>query len=95
MRAFNDVGGRIYQKGKVPTESDGSHWRSDVFQDEVMLPSALTWDARQPISIITIQALADLGYTVDPTKADPFKITGMSKRAVPGQPVWRCGVEVK
>ena len=33
-------------------------------------------DVRNPISNITIQSMADLGYAVDPSEADEFDLPG-------------------
>ena len=35
-----------------------------------------------PLSAITIQAMADLGYTVDVTQADAYTLPGTSKIAI-------------
>lgn len=97
IEAFNKVGGEGYTGGgKVPmdTESEyvlppygvGDHWRSSIFGNELMC-SRSSSDA--PLSIVTIQALADLGYVVDASKADPFLIRlGSSK--IPVTHI-RCG----
>ena len=69
--AFNDVGGQDYVGKKVPVEKmDGSHWRGNVFDwGELMLP----WGGGA-LSAITVQSLADLGYDVDVTQADPYTL---------------------
>ena len=48
-----------------------SHWRESVFQNELMT-GFLNAGVPNPISIMTIQSMADLGYVVDNTVADPF-----------------------
>ena len=63
-----------------------------VFVDELMVSGWISWDAQRPIGIITVQALADLGYTVDVTQADPFKLPVLSKRAITPLLQMRCGV---
>lgn len=77
--AFDAVGGRDYSGAKVPLDKkDGSHWRRSVFGDEVM-------GGGGPLSAITVQSLADLGYGVDVTQADSFTLpraTSGSKIAV-------------
>ncbi len=69
--AFNRVGGAGYPYGKVPVEADLSHWRHDVFGYELMNPYH---ENRSPLSLVTIQALADLGYPVDVSKADFYTL---------------------
>lgn len=78
VAAFNAAGGDDYAGGKVPLEnqrggrgSQDSHWRWVPLRDELM-SYALN---RLPIlSAITIQAMADLGYNVDASVADPFTL---------------------
>ena len=69
IRAFDDAGGRNYAVEKVPVEPDGAHWRYDIFQNEVLASSGGHF---RSLSAITVQALADLGWVVDVTQADPL-----------------------
>ena len=79
IAAFDDAGGADYAGGaKVPVEERiEAHWREDVFdgdeQAEVMTPT-ITIGAS--LSAITIQSLADLGYTVDVSLAHPYRLPG-------------------
>ena len=68
VAAFNALGGH----GKVPLEDDLSHWREDVFGNEIMTP-VYSRD-NEPLSRITLQALADIGYQVDVTQADLYTL---------------------
>jgi len=59
----------------VPLESEGGagtralHWRESVFADELMTG----WiDGDGALSVLSVAALADLGYDVRPAGADPF-----------------------
>ncbi len=77
--AFGEIGGGRYRDGRiVPVESGGvqgqsdSHWRESVFENELMTPFLST--GREPLSLLTIESLADLGYHVDPTAADFYRI---------------------
>ena len=100
IAAFNDAGGRNYTGKKVPLEEDGAHWRASVLRGELM---ESTSDGRS-VSAITIQALADVGYSVDVTQADPYTLPrarAAKVAALPGdrlmgrlapQPEWSCGV---
>lgn len=77
IKAFDDAGGLRYTGGKVPVANIGgrgtidSHWRRDVLDGEVMGPSA----PGGRLSAITLQALADLGYEVDLSKADRYRLS--------------------
>ncbi len=79
IAAFNEAGGDSYGDAKVPVEnqagpgSGDSHWRQSVFVTELMTPFASV-GTPDPLSAITIQSLADLGYTVDVGLADPFTL---------------------
>ena len=70
IAAFNSAGGRNYPGPKVPAQREiGSHWRFSVFHDEVLVRQLTGWGW---LSAITVQSLADLGYSVDVTQADPY-----------------------
>ena len=70
IAAFDQAGGTDYQDPKVPTERDGLHWRSSVLSGELMtLIRRIEDDA---LSAITLQALSDLGYSVDLSAADSY-----------------------
>ena len=90
IAAFVASGGASYQGPKVPVENDrtyGSvniHWRESVFGTELMT-SALQ-AGRDALSAITIQSLADIGYTVDVEAADAYTLPGASASAsAPGR----------
>ncbi len=78
--AFERAGGRNYRGGAiVPVENGGtrgsadSHWRESVFENELMTPFLST--GIEPLSAVTIEAMADLGYNVDPSVADNYRIS--------------------
>ena len=72
IMAFDAAGGTNYTSGaKVPVTSRGSHWR---FTGDIMGP----W-AGSALSAITVQSFADLGYVVDVSQADPFRLPGSAK----------------
>ena len=96
---FNSRGGLSYSGAKVPVEngvgwggSRDTHWRLSVFGHELMATGIYTLGAN-PLSSITIQALADLGYDVDKTQADPYYVSGAIGRDAPGFLPLGCGVE--
>lgn len=78
VAAFNTVGGATYTGGgKVPVENSqggagtrDSHWREAVLQNELM--TGFLNAGSNPLSVLTIQSLQDLGYTVSTATADAF-----------------------
>ena len=62
----------------IPLENEGGagtrnvHWRQKTFGNEVFI--GVTTGEFQPISRMTIAALEDLGYVVDYSHADPYKL---------------------
>jgi Leishmanolysin/Bacterial Ig-like domain (group 2) len=76
IAAFDEAGGADYPDAKVPVMNVGgagtvnSHWRDGVFDPELMTGFLDAGPA--VLSAVTIASLADLGYTVDISQADPF-----------------------
>ena len=101
IAAFDAAGGATYAGGaKVPVESgarpgssDG-HWREGVFDVEIMTPFLAP--GSEPLSLVTIESLADLGYGVDLTEAESFKLSsaGAAGEAVPRGPVIYLGDDI-
>ena len=90
ISAFDAAGGEDYADGKVPVEnvmgsgsSDG-HWRESVLAAELMTPVLMRGETH-PLSAITIQSLADLGYTVDVGLADAFTLPAEGGGSASGQ----------
>ena len=82
IAAFDEAGGTTYTGGqKVPVEnragpgSGDSHWRESVLDHELMTPFQNS-GVLDPLSAITIQSLADMGYTVDVSLAEPYRLPG-------------------
>ena len=96
IAAFNDAGGWNYTGKKVPLEENWAHWRASVFGDELMSPAG----GEEGVSAITIQALADLGYVVDVTQANPYTIPDAAAKVsakslahpTHAELEWSCGV---
>lgn len=63
---------------RVPMHSDGAHWKAPEMQWDVMQPSIASITV---LSKVTLGALADLGYTVDMTKAEKLP-TYLTKPAI-------------
>ena len=82
IAAFDEAGGTTYSGGqKVPVEnragpgSGDSHWRESVLDHELMTPFQ-NGGVLDPLSAITIQSLADMGYAVDVSLAEPYRLPG-------------------
>ena len=83
IAAFDAAGGSGFTGFKVPLEhsrsgSAFSHWRTSVFRASGELMGVY---AGNKVSAITIQAMADIGYSVDVMQADAFNLPpeGLSK----------------
>ncbi|CAN0313194.1 unnamed protein product, partial [Phaeothamnion confervicola] len=50
------------------------HWDEKQLKGELMTGLAESSGSKMPLSVVTIGALADLGYTVDYGAADPFTL---------------------
>ena len=87
IAAFDEVGGTDYTGNKVPVMNVGgagtrnSHWRDGVFDPEIM--TGFLSAGPNPLSVVTIASLEDLGYTVDRDQADPFTLGPTLRRAGP------------
>ena len=82
---FNAIGGSTYTGGqKVPVENTGglgtinTRWRESVLANELM--TGFINSGSNPLSLLTVRSLEDLGYTVNAAMADPFNLT-LSLRA--------------
>ena len=81
IAAFDDAGGWDYAGAKVPVMDDGVHWRPWVLRGEVMGQGGGGPETGQLLSAITVQSLADLGYGVDVTQADPYTLPDAAAKA--------------
>ena len=82
VAAFDSADESSYQGGKVPVENQfggtggqDSHWRKSVMGRELM---TYTIGGSASFNAITIQSMADLGYTVDTTLAEPYTVPNLS-----------------
>ena len=78
IQAFDNAGGQNYTGAKVPIENErdkapDTHWRERVLDHELMT-GWIEGDTAEPLSAITIQSLADLGYRVDISRADAYSL---------------------
>ena len=75
IAAFDRAGGSGYTGEKVPTENGGVHWRGSVFgANELMIGSFVLGTTQRPMSAITVQSMADMGYTVNVSQADAYTL---------------------
>ena len=78
ISAFDNIGGADYPGQKVPVEDTGgqgtadSHWRESVFDTELM--TGFVGPGANPLSAVTVQALDDAGFTVNPAAVDAFSL---------------------
>ena len=83
--AFNAAGGTNYTGAKVPVHNSDSpgnrdfHWRESVLGPELMTPFG-SLNSTSPLSAITAQALADMGYVIDITQADAYQLPAPSAK---------------
>jgi hypothetical protein len=74
-----------YNDKIVPVEAGGgsgttlSHWRESVMTNELM--TGFLDPGPNPLSAVTIESMADLGYTVNLGAADPWPTTGSGMSA--------------
>jgi hypothetical protein len=86
--AFDEIlNGASYDGKKVPVENNtqrygsgslDAHWREAVFATEIMTPTISSAADSEPLSKVTIAALADLGYSVDYTQAESYTLPSSS-----------------
>ena len=78
---------RIQAKESLGSGSNDNHWRESVFGAELMSPRGNR--GRKPLSEITIWSLADIGYSVDATRADLYRLpTVVAKPVVAAAAPW-------
>ena len=104
---FDSIGGTSYAGGqKVPVENCGtspyvfptcttgtvnSHWRKVVFGNELMVGFL---SSNPMLSVVTVAAQEDLGYTVNYAGADPYVLPAVVA-ALPAVPVLALGDDVR
>jgi len=90
VEGFNMIGGAVYTGGaKVPVEnaagpgSINSHWRESVLGNELMTP--FINNGPNPLTVLSVMSLADLGYEVNPAAADSHEQSDVlaDRRAAP------------
>ena len=101
VAAFNAAGGTSYSGGKVPVSNNiawagsrNSHWRESVMDHEIMTPTR-EHSGSYPLSAITIQAMADMGYQVDVSQADAYRLPDSGTSATPALGPMQAGATGK
>lgn len=93
IAAFDERGGANYDDGeKVPVENTSgpgaadSHWRESVLGHELLTPFQVPRE-RDLLSLITVQSLADIGYSVKVGLAELYRVPGSTggARATPAR----------
>ena len=85
MAEYGSLGG----SGQVPVEGSGgvgtadAHWRESVFRTEIMTGFSERIGTAMPLSRVSIASMADLGYVVDVSRADPFTLPSLSGAPAP------------
>jgi hypothetical protein len=82
--------GKLIKKkaADVPVENTGGagtaggHWRESVFRNELM--SGFIVARNNPLSRVTVASLLDMGYEVDLSKAEPYKLPDVASVAAAG-----------
>lgn len=88
VAAFDAADGDDYDGEKVPVQNWGgpgsadSHWRDSLFGVGEVMTAFTRPDGRQAMSLITVESMADIGYEVDVSQADDFRLPSRSSPAM-------------
>ncbi|MGH7674058.1 MAG: Ig-like domain-containing protein [Gemmatimonadales bacterium] len=102
IAAFDSISDPDYVGQKVPVENTGgtgtrdAHWRESVFDRELMT-GFLDGGVANPLSVVSVTSMQDLGYTVNRAASDPFSYPLAAVRAAAPGPgielhddIWRA-----
>jgi len=87
-KAYRKLLGADAKLKPVPVENRGgpgtadSHWRETIFRNELM--SGYIASPGNPLSILTVASLQDLGYKVDCDAAEPYTLPDLLRLAEEG-----------
>jgi hypothetical protein len=87
------LGVPIENVGDVGDGTRDAHWRASVFGHELMTGTIHL--GLNPISLVTIDALADFGYTVVPEAAADFNVFNADNPSAPINPSRSIGIKVR
>jgi hypothetical protein len=97
--AFDAAGGELRARPKVPVENTGGpgtrdrHWRESVHDSELMTGWIEGDGVPNPLSAITIGSLADMGYAVNMSAADPYLL--FDPQGAPGRRTTRIRIRIQ
>ncbi|MDH3732988.1 MAG: hypothetical protein OEU54_05615 [Gemmatimonadota bacterium] len=83
LEAFDLIGGASYVGNRVPIEDSGGggtrfvHWRETVFGNELM--TGFLDAGSNPLSLVTIASLEDMGYLVDRQIAESYALSSVPR----------------
>jgi uncharacterized protein YjdB len=89
----SSLGVPIENQGTVGDGTRDSHWRASVFGHELM--TGTIHDGLNPLSLVTVETLADFGYTVVPEAADDFDAANATNPGGYLKPSLRIGIPVR
>ena len=88
VNQFQALGGA----GAPPLSQGCGHWKQEVFGDESLTPArTIGPDDHTPLSRVTLGSLADLGYQVAYSMADPYSLPLSSAHLPDEEPQYRHG----
>ena len=85
-QAFDESGGWAYKGAKVPVAIDKIHWDPLTLGEDVIAPAG-----ELKISAVTVGALADLGYTIQPSPTEPVQVVSIEYGRGAGPTVSKSG----
>jgi hypothetical protein len=99
IAAFDAAGGSGYTGGKVPVENTGGegtadgHWRESVMDAELMT-GFVDPGRPNPLSVVSIASLEDMGYVVSLDAAEAFSVSSAAAAATSGTAALRLGDDI-
>ena len=96
--AFDAAAGMDHEDNKVPVHNTGGegsadgYWRESALDNELTSPYFRSGQT-EPLSAITVQSLADMGYVVDVSRADSHMLPAATSR-MPGLVPKAAGISV-
>ena len=91
--ADSSLGVPIENAGTVGDGTRDAHWRASVFGHELM--TGTIHNGLNPLSLVTIQALGDFGYTVVPEAADDFDVANATNPSAFVQPSATVSMQIR
>jgi hypothetical protein len=98
--AFHAAGGTDFPGLAVPVDNTGpdlqryNHWRFSAFEDEIFVPTLFP-NRSAPLSGITVSALGDLGYGIDTSAVDAYRLPAYESSRARTAPGSTAGIPLK